>query len=107
MGRPCRGGNQVVIDTSFIHSHRDIRAARGCDFGSDRGIATATTSLQHSGSRQQLRAVAEGRDWLTGLCEMADDIQNLGIQAQIFWSTTSGNDERVVALRPNFIERGI
>jgi len=54
-----------------------------------------------------LRAVAEGRDWLTGLCEMADDIQNLGIQAQIFWSTTSGNDERVVALRPNFIERGI
>jgi len=38
---------------------------------------------------------------------MADDIQNLGIQAQIFWSTTSGNDERVVALRPNFIERGI
>ena len=44
--------------------------------------------------------MAERGDGLVGLGEVADDLEHLGIEAEILGRASAGNDEGVVVLRP-------
>src|ERR1019366_10721744 len=58
-------------------------------------------------TRRSSDLVAEGGDGFAGTVEVAHDVQDLGVEAQILRRTPAGNDEGVVVLGVNFIKSSV
>ena len=98
MGGPCRSGYEIPLGMSRIEVGRrlDIGSSRPLDFGSDRRISAALATGEESCRREQLRSMADGRDWEMFLAEVADERKDLRIEPQVLRRATSGEDERIV-----------
>ena len=82
----------------LVHRDFHVLAAGQRHFRRTSRIGAALTSLQHPGRRQQLGTMADGSDGLVGLGEGLHQGDDVGIQAQVFRSTATGNDQSVVIL---------
>src|SRR5215469_5617425 len=107
MGRPCGAGDQVPVRYGFIH--RDIGECAACRsyLRRNRRIATAFSALQPVRGRQYLRAMAKGRNGLFRVGEVPNDFQYTWVQANVFRSATTRNDERIITFGLDIIKSGI
>ncbi len=62
MRRPGRGGDQIAVDVRLIDADLRIMTAAEPHLRRAGRVGAAGAAFQHSGRRQQLRAVANGGD---------------------------------------------
>jgi len=62
-----RPSDEVAVRDGLSHGEVDIRAASKSDVRASSRVGAALLSFQDSSGREDLRAVAEGGDWLIGL----------------------------------------
>src|SRR5438094_652723 len=82
MRGPGRAGDEVAIGGGAGDVERDEDAAGELDLRLAGRIRIELLTLDDSGGGENLRAVAESGDGLIGLGEVADDLKDLGVQAQ-------------------------
>ena len=109
MGGPGGGGDQVAVGVGVVEGGigGDELAAGQLDLGPASRIGAHAAALDHAGGRKQLRPVADGGDRLLHVGEVPHDLQHAGRQPQIFRRTAAGNDQGVVRLLVDLVERGI
>jgi len=96
MGGPCRSRDQVAIDAGLIHRQIHVRATGGSDVGRDRGVATATASVENAGGGQELSRVADRGNRFMGFGKVANDLEHARVQAQVFGRAASRDHQRVI-----------
>src|ERR1700758_5555842 len=101
---PCGSGHQVSVNHSLIHGHLNISSTRCGNVGRYRRITAAAASFESTSRRQQLRGVTDGGNGLARFREVPHQFEHHGVEPQIFWSTPTGKDERVITLGRHFVE---
>src|ERR1700750_939656 len=99
MSRPCGASDELAICDGTGYLDRDEGATGEVAFGAAGGTGVELLALEASGGGENLRAVAECGDGLVGLGEVADDLEDFGVEAQILGRASAGDDEGVVILR--------
>jgi len=95
---PRRRGDQVSVRKGGIDAHGRWFSTCGSHVGEDRRVGGASAILQDAGSRQELGAMADGRDRLTCLEEVPDDSQHVFVQPQVLRRSSAWDYQRVVIL---------
>ena len=108
MRGPCGRGHEIAVGmrTAF-NRNIGIRSARSRNFRRTRRITAARFAFQHTRSREDLRAVADGGDRLICLREMFHDRDDARIEPQVLRRAAAGQHERIVILLADFVERGV
>jgi len=106
-GGPGGTGDEVAVDDGFGHGAANVFAASESDVGAGGGVGAAFFPFQDSGSGEDLRGVADGGDGFIGFCEMVDDFDDSGVEAEIFGGAASGNHQGVVVFGFDAIEFGV
>ena len=96
---PGGGGDQIAVNNGLVGGDVHIFSAGKSDVRSDGGICGGFVAFQYAGGSQDLRAVADGCDGFAGRKEFFYDLQNTGVQADIFRGTSAGNEESFIILR--------
>lgn len=78
------------------HRDIDIGASRQPYFRGAGRVGAAFAAFEDARRRQQLRAVAHRGNRLAGLVELLDQLQHFFVQAQVFRSTATGDQQGVV-----------
>ena len=106
MGRPGRGGDEIVVDQGAGQGDFHIRAADSADFWGDGGVGGDTAMFQDVGGGQDLEAVANGGDGFGKGKEVPDDFQNALVEPQIFRGAAAWDDEGIILGQVDVVERG-
>ena len=97
MSGPCGAGDEIAVDNRAEEVDRDEGSASKLDFGGAGGIGIQPAALEYAGRGKQLGTVAEGGDGFAGLVEVADDVEDFGIEAEILRSASAGDDQGIVS----------
>ena len=81
MRRPGGGSDEIAVNVRLIDSDVDERSAGEGDFRTDRGIRGRRSPLEGAGRGENLQAVANRRDRLTGVGEVTHECYYLGIES--------------------------
>src|SRR5690349_17755484 len=76
MRGPGGGGDEIAIHVRLIDGDLHVISPRQPDLGTARRVRRATATLENSGGRQELQAVADRRDRLMSRIELFDDFQH-------------------------------
>lgn len=101
---PGRGGDEVSVDMSRceVGIGIDVGCTSQLDLRSNRRIATAFSPVEHPGSRQDLRTMANRRDRFAVAIEGLDDFNHPLIEAQVLGSPASWDHQPVEAIGVDF-----
>src|ERR1035441_3642543 len=103
-GRPC---DQLSIYDCVEKVHLDKGSASHFNLGRASRVGIEFAALQDARGGQQLRTVAERGDGLVGVVEVANNFKHAGVEAQILWCASAGNNQGVVAGGVDFVKGGV
>src|SRR6267143_6538216 len=107
MRGPGWGGDEVAVNDGFGHGEIDVGASGLGDVGADRRIGAAFFASNNIGGGEDLSCVADGGDWSVRLGEVANDFDDSRVEANVFGSAATGEDEGVVVFGVDLVERGV
>ena len=107
MCRPRRASDQIAIDDGARHVDCYVIPSGEFDLGRACGICVELAAFNDSRGGQQLRPVTQRANRFVGFGKVANDVENFGIQAQIFRRPTAGDEKAVVARRIDVVEGGV
>jgi hypothetical protein len=81
---PGRASDEIAVDDGAGEVDGHESSAGEFDLRRAGGVCVQLSALQDPGSGQQLRTVAEGGDGFCGAVKMADDIEDFGVEAEVF-----------------------
>ena len=104
---PGGAGDEVAVGDGLGHLERDEGAAGEFDLGGACGVGVEALAGDDTGGSEDLRTVAERCDGFVGLGEVADDVEDFGVEAEVLGSAAAWDDETVVVLRLDVGEGGV
>lgn len=104
MRGPGRRRHQVAVGVGLVDADLGVGAAGQAHFRRAGGIGRARAAFQDARGRQQLGAMADGGDRLSGLVESAHDLQHLFVQAQVFRRASARDHQAVVGIGLDAVE---
>ena len=96
------GPYQLAVHVRVRYGDVRIAPARTGHIRADRRVRRATPPLQHTRSRQHLRAVANGRNRLVRLEEVPRDLQPARSDG-CTPARATGDDQRVIVFGPHLV----
>jgi hypothetical protein len=106
-GGPGGAGDEHAVGDGLVHGEVDEGAFGEADFGGGAGVGAALFAFEGIGGGEELGAVAYRGDGLFGFVEVANDVENLWIEADVFDGAAAGDEEAVVGFGFDFVERGV
>ena len=107
MRGPGWSGDEVAVNDGFGHGEIDVGASGLGDVGADCRIGAAFFASNDICSGKDLSGVADGSDGFIRLGEVASDFDDARVEANVFGSAATGEDEGVVVFGVDLIERGV
>ncbi len=93
MGGPGGAGDEVAVGDGVGDVEGDEDGAGEFDLGGAGGVGVDALARDDAGGGQKLRAVAESGDGLVGFGEVADDLEDARVEAQVLGRAAAGDDE--------------
>ena len=106
MSWPGGSGDQVPEGVGGVHRlcGRHVFSASRGDLKLACRVTTAFLTLQHSGRRQNLRSMADGRDRFLSGIEGPDQFQDTVVEPEVFGGSASWDHQRVVLVCTGGVE---
>src|SRR5271168_943647 len=104
---PCRTGHEISVGCGVRNCERDEDTACELDIWSAGRVGVDTLSSDDLCGRKNLWPMAQRSNGFVCLGEVADDLEDFGVEAEILGSAAARDDEAVVLLGLNLCEGGV
>ena len=107
MRGPGGAGDEIPVDYGIGEIEFNEGATGELDFGRAGGVGVELAAFQDAGGSEKLWAVAKGCDGLAGFVEVADDVEDFFVEAEIFGGAAAWDDKAEIVCGVDLIEGGV
>src|SRR2546422_5994542 len=105
--RPGWSGDEVLVGHRLVDGDVRVLAAGGADFGRTGRIRRDHAPAHHVGGGEDLGRVADRRERLVRLREVADAVEHLLVEPEVLGGPASGDEKGVIIAQADVVENRV